>query len=48
MSNACSMIKVTIDLNIRYSGSKGTRGQLFLKAERESFEKRKYKFGLKQ
>lgn len=47
-SNACSMIKVTIDLNIRYNGSKGTRGQLFLKAERESFEKRKYKFGLKQ
>lgn len=41
------MIKGTINLNIRYSGGKETRDQLFLKAGRESFKRRKYQLGLK-
>jgi len=45
--NAYRMIKVTNDLNIRYSTSEEARDQLFLKAGRESFKRRKYQLGLK-
>lgn len=41
------MVKVKTDLSIRYSGGKETGDELFLKAGRESFKKRKYQLGLK-
>ena len=47
--NAYRMIKVTIDLNIMYSTSEEARDhQQFLKASRESFERKKYQLGLKR